>query len=187
MGRKPMAAPQLTGAPARTRAATQILLGLWGLTAIATILVATVGPLHTVARDVLTGLGLDLRAREPTMHALLTRLAGNVRIAMLPVLLAATGAARHPSSRAIADAVIAGTLALNATLVGAALAVCGRPLVAFLPHLPLEWAGLACCAAPWLLARRNTPRRGDTLISAAAGVLLLACAALVENLSNPRP
>lgn len=167
-------------------AAARILIWLWTATAMAFALVATLAPLHHHARVLLDGLGLDPRPHRPELHAMLvTRFAGNVRIALLPVLLAAIGAARHPATRAAGDLAVTGTLVANAGLVGAALAVDGRRLLLYLPHLPLEWAALACCAAPWLLARHQRLPARTLVALCAAGLLLLALAALAETYLTP--
>lgn len=171
------------------RPAATITIALWAVTGGSMLLVGTIDPLRRAAAGFLGGLGLELQPSSPSLHALIvTRFAGNVRIALLPLLLTAIGAWRRPVSRTVADIVVAGTLALNAMLVGAALGVHGTRLMPFLPHLPIEWTALAVCGAPWLLARHGAPVRTDDMaVAAAAGVLLLGAAAIVETLLTPRP
>lgn len=171
------------------RPAATITVALWAVTGGSMLLVGTIDPLRRAAAGFLGGLGLDLQPSGPSLHALIiTRFAGNVRVALLPLLLTAIGAWRRPVPRTVSDIVVAGTLTLNAMLVGAALGVHGTRLMPFLPHLPLEWTALAVCGAPWLLARHGSPVRTDDLVvAAAAGVLLLGAAAVVETFLTPRP
>jgi len=171
------------------RIAIQATAGVWAATGTSMLAVATIDPLNHAAAAWLARLGLDLRPSAPTLHALVvSRFLGNLRIALLPLLLVAIGAGRRTAPRAIGDAVVAGTLLLNALLVGAALGVHGRHLVPFLPHLPLEWVAFGCSAAPWLIGRRGeSVRPVDVAVATGAVVLLLAAAAVVETFLTPRP
>jgi len=168
------------------RIAIQATAGMWAATGMSMFAVATIDPLNHAAAAWLARLGLDLRPSAPTLHALVvSRFLGNLRIALLPLLLVAIGAGRRATPRAIGDAVVSGTLLLNALLVGAALGVHGQRLVPFLPHLPLEWAAFGCSAAPWLIGRGESVRRGDVAVATGAVVLLLAAAAVVETFLTP--
>jgi hypothetical protein len=180
----------MTGPDERVvRIAAKTMAALWATTGASMLAVMTIEPLNQAADAWLRRLGLDLQPSAPTTHALLvSRFFGNVRIASLPLLLMFVGAGRRPGPRAIGDAVVTGTLSLNALLVGAALGVHGSRLLPFLPHLPFEWAAFGCSAVPWLLGRSGSATRPvDVAAASVTVVLLLAAAAVVETYLTPRP
>lgn len=180
-----MGTAELTGRH-QLRAALAVYAALWATTALAAVVVALAPGVAAHARATLRGLGLDLHPHAATLHALLlTRLARNMAIAAAPSEWAAIGAARSRWWRRVADAVLTGTLATDAALVGVALGAYGARLLAWLPHLPLEWAALAVGVLPWLAARRGQRRRVDLLAPLAACFVLLLAAACVETWLTP--
>jgi hypothetical protein len=85
----------------------------------------------------------------------------------------------------LGDATVALAVLINTGIVGAALGVYGAALLPYLPHLPLEWGGLAAGAAGWRVARREgSSARARLLLAVLAGVALLA-AALLEVYATP--
>lgn len=170
----------------KLRAALAIYAALWTTTALAAAAVALTPGLARDARASLHGLGLDLRPHAATLHALLlTRLARNMAIAAAPTEWAAIGAGRCPRCRRVIDAILTATLLTDAAFVGVALGAFGVRLVAWLPHLPLEWAALAVGVLPWLAARRGQQRRVDLLAPLAVCFVLLLAAACVETWLTP--
>jgi len=156
---------------------------------------ATLGPAALVA---LTGralalptrrlLGLALTAQRnppPSVGHVLALAAHNIPIAAWPLLLGATGAHRHRLARRVADTVVLACIVANTLPVGAGLGAYGTPLLAYLPQLPLEWAGLALGASCWRVQRRRelTSRERLVWLSLNAGVLL--CAAAIETVVVP--
>ena len=89
----------------------------------------------------------------------------------------------HPQRLAYRRA-IADELA-NGAQIGAALAAYGPRLLPYLVHLPLEWLGLACGAATWLVARGRAPTRTTLTALAAAATLAMVAAALLEVYGTP--
>jgi hypothetical protein len=149
------------------------------------ILVAAVPPLNDYARETLQALGLDLRPHRASVHALLvTRVLTNALIALTPTEWALIGAGRSRQWRPAADATLTAMFATDAVLVGSALGAYGLQLVPFIPHLPFEWAALACAVVPWLVARRG-PLDRQVLAPLGATAVLLLVAGCAETWLTP--
>jgi hypothetical protein len=159
---------------------------VWIATLAAAALVAVAGqPAISLTRR---ALGLRLTAQHtppPHLEGILGLAAHNVPIAAWPLLLGLTGADRRRLSRHLADCALLACILLNTAPVGAALAAYGTALIAYLPQLPLEWAGLALGASSWLVQRRRTLSAPERLVwlGLTAGVLL--CAAVLETATVP--
>jgi hypothetical protein len=115
-------------------------------------------------------------------HALNIWLA-NLRVLGLLLLAALAVQARH--LRPVLDAVAVLIIGANVTLVGLALGAYGAPLLPWLAHVPLEWAGLAFGLAAYTRARDHTPCLPAVAQAGAAGAGLLALAAAVEVWATP--
>jgi hypothetical protein len=100
----------------------------------------------------------------------------------LGILSAAAAAAWWPALRRPLDLVLAGLLALNAGLVGAALAAYGGPLAELIaPHATLELLAAALAGAAYLHARRHRTITWQRLAGCAtAAAVLLAIGAVLE-------
>lgn len=125
------------------------------------------------------------RNPPPDIGHVLALLAHNLPLAAWPLLLGVVGAHHHRLASRAADALIAGWLTANVLPVGAALGAYGSPLLAYLPQVPFEWAGLALGASAWLMQRHAplTVRQGAALFAGIAGALL--CAAFLETVAVP--
>ena len=88
--------------------------------------------------------------------------AHNLPIAAWPLLLGVLGAHRHRLGPACHRRRSAGVHHRDTLPVGAALGAYGAALLPYLPHLPLEWAGLALGASAWLCnaAMRSPSAKG---------------------------
>jgi hypothetical protein len=133
-------------------------------------------------------LALALTAQRnppPHMGHVLALAAHNLPIASWPLLLGVLGAHRHRLATHVADGVLLTCIIVNTLPAGAALGAYGAPLLAYIPHLPLEWAGLALGASAWLLQRHRplVPAEGLMLTVLIAGALL--CAAALETVAVP--
>jgi hypothetical protein len=85
--------------------------------------------------------------------------------------------------RAAGEIVLAGVVAANVLVVGAALGAYGERMVrAMLPHGPVELAGFATGLALYLQGRHLALPTRQLLLSGAVSVLLLGAAALLEAL-----
>jgi hypothetical protein len=167
--------------PARPLSSISCVLALWALTGALTGL------------GVLLGLLMPALAPAGTPHPTLHGTAGeatsilahNLRILAAPLILVAARWAAGPITRLLGDAIVAAILIVNPLLVGAAIGEHGPGLLAYLPHLPLEWAALSTAAGAWLAARRARASARTLAVYAAVALLLAAAAALIETLASP--
>jgi hypothetical protein len=161
-------------------------LGLWGATVVGFAVVLLAG--HAGSETTRRLLGLTLGAAHkppPGAGQVISLAAHNIPIAAWPLLLGPVGAERHRLARRGADVLVAACVAANTMPVGAALAAYGPALLAYIPQLPLEWAGLAIGYGSWLRART-----GGLSSSARAGcllaiVLVLLTSAVLESAAVP--
>jgi hypothetical protein len=112
-------------------------------------------------------------------------------LGVLGLLLIAQVAAHQPDGpgraqkavRIAGETVLAGIVAANVFVVGAALGAYGPRMVrAVLPHGPVELAGFATAIALYLQGRHRALPTRQLLLTSAVSVLLLAMAALLEAL-----
>lgn len=121
----------------------------------------------------------------PRVGHVLWLAAHNIPIMSWPLLLGVLGVHRSRVARHVTDGVLLFLVTANTLPVGAKLGAYGLALLPYLPHLPLEWGGLALGASAWLVQRRTalTVREGLGLFVLIAGVLV--CAAIVETVAVP--
>jgi hypothetical protein len=128
-------------------------------------------------------------APHPTLHGTAAEAADilghNIRVLAAPLILAAARWGSGRVTRLIGDAIVLATIAVSPLLVGAAIGRDGGDLLAYLPHLPVEWAALSVAAGAWLAARRS--RLATPLLAAYAGVAaaLAVFAAIIETVAIP--
>lgn len=174
--------PRPTPARARStsvpRCALLVFTTLTALTTAAALAEATVGGLYSSA------------APHPTLTvtagAVLSILAANLRVTAAPFAAIALGWHHSHPRRAVGDLLIGAVLAENAVIIGLAIGRWGTRLTPYLPHLPIELTAVALAGGVWASARAThhaQPRR--TVIYAAATVVLLSAAALIEVLCTP--
>jgi hypothetical protein len=159
---------------------------IWTATLGPAALVALAGP--PLVDSVRHLLGLALTAQRnppPSVGHVLALAAHNIPIATWPLLLGVTGAHRHRLARRVADTVVLACMIANTLPVGAALGAYGTPLLAYLPQLPLEWAGLALGASCWLVQRRRELTCRERLVWLALNAGVLLCAAAIETVVVP--
>jgi hypothetical protein len=112
-------------------------------------------------------------------------LAENLRVLAAPFLL---WFLRLPSShfgRRAGDVLILAIVAINTLTVGVELGHWRGQLIPYLPQLPLEWAALTIAVGAWLTVRNGHGERRRLAHLAAATVVLLVCAAIVETWGTP--
>lgn len=105
---------------------------------------------------------------------------GNLTLVCLPAVLGQTGSQMSTFQRRLGDGFVASMLIVNGLRGGLAIGAYGPAIAPFLPHLPLEWCGLACGCAAWVTGRDDVPWR---LCAGAAACL--AAAALLEVFAVP--
>jgi hypothetical protein len=165
------------------------LLAYWGVWAstLAAMVVVWIGgePMRSLTRH---ALGLRLQpAHTPAVQLghVLALAAHNIPIASWPLLLGLAGVDRHLLTRRLADCVVVMCLLANTAPVGAALGAYGSALIAYVPQLPLEWAGIALGAGAWLVQRRGALGSRELLVWFALIAAVLLCAATLETTAVP--
>ncbi len=159
---------------------------IWIATLVPAAIVALVGqPLARPARRLLA---LALTAQHnppPHVGHVLAVAAHNIPIASWPLLLGVLGAHRHRLATHVADGVLLACIVVNTLPVGASLGAYGEAVLPYLPHLPLEWGGLAFGVSAWFAQRRQalTVSEGIGLFLLIACALL--CAAVLESVGVP--
>jgi hypothetical protein len=161
--------------------------GVWTVTLTAAAAVALAGP--PLVRPVRRVLGLTLDAQQHNtprqLGHVLALTAHNIPIACWPLLLGVLGVHRDRLGRHVADWLLLACMIANTLPVGAAIGAYGTPVLAYLPQLPLEWAGLALGASGWLVQRdRPLSLAGGVSVFALSSVLLF-CAAVIETVATP--
>jgi len=150
---------------------------LWALTAAPAALIAVVpGAAHTARAH----LNFAFAPTDGTPAEALDILLTNGRV-LAAITLAAWAASRSGALRPMLDASVALTAAVNVALVGVAIGAYGPRALAWLPHLPLEWAALACALAAYSRHRRQAQQLQTLAAPFAAWAVLLVLAAVVES------
>ena len=112
----------------------------------------------------------------------------NLRVLAVPFILAALRFPATRLGRTIGDLIVAALTALSTLTVGIELGRWRARLIAYLPHLPLEWAALSLTLAAWRLIRTgHAPRRLLTELAVWIVVLLVAAASLETWATPHRP
>lgn len=121
----------------------------------------------------------------PSVAGALSIAANNTLHTVWPLTLRPLGAHRHRITRALADCAVAANVCVPALLVGGALAGYGTGVLAFLVHVPVEWAGIALGNSAWVLARRRALRPGERVAVLVGSLLVLCVAAGIETWLTP--
>ena len=159
--RHPVARVQPTHTAGLWRATGLMWIALWASTALgAAVTEAWLTALRTPPpRDA-------LGATPETAMSLLVH---NALVALWPLALVVLDWPSWPGLRRVGDALVS------------------HPAIwRYLPHLPVEWLALAIIAAAWTDARSRPPtRRGGLAVIAAATLVALAAAAIIETYAVP--
>jgi hypothetical protein len=131
---------------------------------------------RTLARELLH---LKLAADgnpPPTVLLVASIAAHNTLHSIWPLTLGLLDLQARRWTRAVADAMVIANLTVPGVLVGSALAAYGPRTLLYLPHVPIEFAGIAAGAGGWLIERdrRLTARERAIGIGVTVAVLLLA-------------
>lgn len=152
---------------------------------LSTVLFALIAiPFASPLRDLFGFHGGLATSGNAGMAAFIT--ANNTREAAIPFLFAVlrVGARRWPI--VLGDIVIAACLTTNMALGGLALGTDGMPALPYLPHWPLEWAGLALALTAWRRARMGRRDPCELALLAMTTAFLLCLAALLETYAVPQ-
>ena len=169
--------------PAGLAGATlRLYTAIWTLTLAGAVAVRLAGP--PASREVrrLLGLALSTHATPaPSIGHVLALAAHNIPIAAWPLLLGLIGAAEKRPFRDAADMLVLGCLCANTLPVGLAFGGYGSPLLAYIPQLPVEYAGLAVGYGSWLIQRRRALGGRERVVLLAVTVMLMLIAAAIET------
>ncbi|HYM55447.1 MAG TPA: hypothetical protein VES97_08800 [Solirubrobacteraceae bacterium] len=186
-----MATAELTRADRRWRlplglrsAWLRVYIAIWTATLGSAALVALCG---AAAKAPVRGL-LRLRLKPnaaPELGHVVALASHNIPIAAWPLLLGVIGAHHRRLGRKVADVVLLTCILVNTLPVGAALGAYGTPLLSYIPHLPVEWGGLALGASAWLLQRRRALGVPEGLALLVLTTCVLLGAAVVETVAVP--
>lgn len=152
---------------------------LWTFTLATALLVIVVPGAGAFARGLLH-LKLSPAANPPpSIATVVSIVANNVLRSSWPLVLGPLGARRNRLTRTLADGAVLANLLVPGLLVGGALGGYGLQVLAYLPHVPVEWAGIAGGAAGWLAERTEGPHRTrrSTAIVYLTTLMMLAAAA----------
>lgn len=190
MGRQRMAATGLTArAPQSARCARQwaaMYAVIWTITLATAAVVAAIGTPTTAFTIRLLGLMLTPAGTPvPTSGRFLRLAAHNIPLAAWPLLLSYTGACHGARAGRVADLLVGASLLANVLPVGAAIGAYGGALVAYIPQLPLEWAGLAVGYAAWVAQRGRPVGVRERTGWLAVITVLMVGAAMLETLAVP--
>lgn len=147
------------------------------LTAIPAALTLTVPGAAAAARR---HLGFAFIPTAGTPHETLDILLTNARV-LLAITIATWAAGRCTAARPALDLTVALIATANTTIVGVAIGAYGPHTIAWLPHLPVEWAALACTLATYVQHRRRPARDAQLGHGIVASTGLLIIAALIES------
>jgi len=109
----------------------------------------------------------------------------NILHSVWPLTLGLLDLQRRRFTRLLADGAVFANLLVAALLVGGAIGGYGAHALAFLPHIPLEWAGIAVGAAGWAVERKRPLDQRTRTLGVALAAILLGCAAVVESFLVP--
>lgn len=156
---------------------------LWCAAAVIAFLIAGYPPVQHFAAEQLS---LSLRpAPQPRVGDVVAFFVANFRHGGWMLLVALILPPRMSWRFATTlDTVVGAVVLLNVMVVAAAIAVAGTELLPFVPHLPVEWAGLAVAAGGWIRARCGASRR-EVVAHLAVFTVLIALAAGVEVYAVP--
>lgn len=122
----------------------------------------------------------------PSARAVAELVVHNAFTAGWPLLFVLLRLHREKWQREFGTALLGAFLFVNGAFVGAASAVAGEALVPFLVHLPVEWAAVAVAATGWLVACRRELSRAALGGLAAAFLVLVCAAAVLETYAVPQ-
>jgi hypothetical protein len=171
--------------PRREVGLARTALESYGLLWLGTLLTALVA--IPIAQDVRSLMGLRLTtapAGSAGIAALLA--ANNLRVAAVPLLLAALSDSRRRWLPIVGDLIVSASLTVNVALGGLALGAYGPRLVPYLPQWPLEWGALALALTGWRRARRGRRDLYELLLLGIGAATLICLAALLETYAVPQ-
>jgi hypothetical protein len=109
----------------------------------------------------------------------------NLRVLAVPFILAALRFADTPLGRTVGDVILGALTTYSTFTVGLAIGRWRWTLIAYLPHLPFEWAALSFAVGAWLLVRHHAVDWPGLAGLAGVIVVLLIGAAVLETWATP--
>lgn len=121
----------------------------------------------------------------PSVAGVISIAANNTLHSVWPLSLGLIDAPRRRVARALADVLVTANLLVPGLLVGAALAAYAMRALPYLPHTPVEFAGVAIGSAGWIVERNRPVTARERILCAGATVLLLLVGATIETYLVP--
>jgi hypothetical protein len=121
----------------------------------------------------------------PTVLLVASIAANNTLHSVWPLTLGLLDLQARRWTRALADAVVIANLIVPGLLVGSALAAYGPRTLPYLPHVPVELAGIAAGAAGWIVERDGWLTARERAIEIGVTVAVLLLAASIETYLVP--
>lgn len=172
-------------APSFWRAWLTAYAAIWTFMLAAGALVYALPGAPALARQLLALKLSAVHNPPPNVGLVLSIALNNTLRSIWPLALGPLGARRNRITRMLADGAVFANLLVPGLLVGGALGGYGLRVLPYLPHVPIEWAGIAVGASGWLVERQR-PMRHSALVGALASLAgLLLCAALLEATLAP--
>jgi hypothetical protein len=190
VGDFPVATAELSGVPLATRSSfvreawrawVRVYALLWAFTLGSCVLVLVVPGGPAFARAMLPLTLTGAHNPPPSLAGVLSIAANNTLRSVWPLTLGLIDAQRRLVTRLLADGAVLGNLLVSGLLVGGAIGGYGIQMLAFLPHLPLEWGGLAIGAAGWAVDRERRVVGGGKGLALILSAGTLLCAAMIET------
>jgi hypothetical protein len=158
---------------------------LWAFTLGAAVLVRIVPGGPALAHELLR---LSLSAAHnprPSFAGVLWIAANNSLHSLWPLTLGLIDAQRRRVTRLVADGAVLANLLVAGVLVGGTVGGYGLRALPFLPHVPLEWAGIAVGAAGWAVERKRSLGLRERAFATGLAAAAFLLAATVETCLVP--
>jgi hypothetical protein len=116
----------------------------------------------------------------PGIAIVLSIAANNTLHSVWPLTLGLLDLQARRWTRALADALVIANLVVPGVLVGSALGAYGPRTLSYLPHVPVELAGIAAGAAGWIIERDGPLGGRERAVGIGVSMAVLLVAASVE-------
>lgn len=181
----PVARARCPNTTVALRAWVGVYFALWGLTVGIAALVWLAPGGASFARGVLSLTLSGAHNPPPSIGEVGSITTNNIMHSVWPLSLGLLCVQRRRFTRLLADGAVFANLFVGALLVGGAVGGYGVQALEFLPHVPLEWAGIVVGTAGWVVERGRPLDWLARMFGLALAAILLGCAAVAESCLVP--